>query len=57
MTNEALTARVAQALFAVGVTIASVLLIQFAMLVGVKCGRSMLFARAMSNSVYAWPSP
>ena len=34
MTNEIFTARIAQALFAVGVTTASVLVIQFAMLVG-----------------------
>jgi hypothetical protein len=34
MNNETLTIRVAQALFAVGVTTASVLILQFAMLVG-----------------------
>jgi hypothetical protein len=34
MTNEILTARVAQALLAVGATAASVLVLQFAMLVG-----------------------
>ena len=34
MNNDMLAARVAQALFAVGVTTASVLVIQFAMLVG-----------------------
>ena len=34
MTNETLGVRVAQALFAVGVTTASVLVFQFAMLVG-----------------------
>jgi hypothetical protein len=34
MNNETLTIRVAQALFAVGVTTASVLVLQFAMLVG-----------------------
>jgi hypothetical protein len=34
VTNEILAARIAQALFAVGVTTASVLVIQFAMLVG-----------------------
>jgi hypothetical protein len=34
MTNETLSARIAQALFAVGVTTASVLVFQFAMLTG-----------------------
>jgi len=34
MNNETLTVRVAQALLAVGVTTASVLVLQFAMLVG-----------------------
>jgi hypothetical protein len=34
MTNEILTARVAQALLAVTATVASVLVVQFAMLVG-----------------------
>jgi hypothetical protein len=34
MTNDTLAARVAQALFAVGVTTASVLVFQFAMLTG-----------------------
>jgi hypothetical protein len=34
MNNESLTIRIAQALFAVGVTTASVLVLQFAMLVG-----------------------
>jgi hypothetical protein len=34
MNNETLTVRIAQALFAVGVTTASVLVFQFAMLVG-----------------------
>ena len=34
MNNETLTVRIAQALLAVGVTTASVLVIQFAMLVG-----------------------
>jgi hypothetical protein len=34
MNNDMLTVRVAQALFAVGVTTASVLVFQFAMLVG-----------------------
>ena len=34
MTNEKLTARVAQALLAVTATVASVLVVQFAMLVG-----------------------
>jgi hypothetical protein len=34
MNNEILAARIAEALFAVGVTTASVLIFQFAMLVG-----------------------
>jgi hypothetical protein len=34
MNNEFLAARIAQALFAVGLTTASVLVLQFAMLVG-----------------------
>jgi hypothetical protein len=34
MTNEVLTARFAQALLAVGATVASVLILQFAMLAG-----------------------
>ena len=34
MTNETFTARIAQALFAVGVTTASILVFQFAMLTG-----------------------
>jgi hypothetical protein len=34
MTNEILTARIAQALLAVTVTVASVLVVQFAMLTG-----------------------
>jgi len=34
MTNETLSTRIAQALFAVGVTTASILVLQFAMLTG-----------------------